>query len=75
MLEAEGTGVSVWRLVQGQGHILWPGQVPEKELWPAELAELESELEMQPESKLGAELPSVLSELALKVLWRWPLLV
>lgn len=45
-----------------------PGWVCERELQPAELAELESELETRLESRPGAELPSALSELALKVL-------
>lgn len=38
----------------------------EPELQPAEPAELESELEMRPESRPGAELPSAQSELQQK---------
>lgn len=56
----------MWRQVRGQGRVQWPGQVPEWELQPAELAELESELEMRQESKPVAELPSALSELQQK---------
>lgn len=63
--------MNVWRLMRGQRRVQWPAQVSERELQPSGLAELESELEMSPESKPGAELPSALSELALKVLWRW----
>lgn len=52
--------MNVWRLTQGQRWVQWPGQAFEREL---RLAELESELEMRPESKPGAELPSALLEL------------
>lgn len=55
--------MKVWRLVQGQRWVHWPGKVSEWELQPAELAELQSELEMRQESKPGAELPSAPSEL------------
>lgn len=58
--------MNVWRLMQRREQ--WPEQVSERELQPAELAELESELGTRPESTSGAELPSALSELALKVL-------
>lgn len=53
---------------QRQGRVQLPGQMTEWELQPAEPAELESELEMRLESRPEAELPSALSELALKVL-------
>ena len=55
--------MNVWRLIQGQRQVQGPGQGPEWELPPAEPAERESDLEMRLESKPGAELPSVPSEL------------
>lgn len=61
--------MNVWILMQRRA--LWPGRLSEREQQPAEPAERESELEMRPESRPGAELPSAPSELALKVLSRW----
>lgn len=66
MLEAEGSQVNVWRLMQRR--VQGPEPVSERERRPAEPAELESELGTPLESKPGAELPSAPSELALKVL-------
>lgn len=43
-------------------------QGQKREMWSGQLAELESELEMWPESTPGDELPSARSELALTVL-------